>query len=87
MPDLTKLKQSEAAWLIGKPTSWLRDNGHRFSRNTDGTYDGREVFQVVAKLAGTVEITDLDLAELVEYAKDPKNCETCHHGRQCEFHQ
>jgi hypothetical protein len=86
MPDLTKLKQSEVAWLIGKPASWLRDNGHRFSRNTDGTYDGREVFQVVAKLAGTVVIKGDEFDELIAYARDPRNCEECHAGRPCEFH-
>lgn len=47
------LTQSQAAWLIGKPAVWLRDNAHLILRNSDATYDARELVEAVRKQAST----------------------------------
>lgn len=67
--DLARLTQSQVAWLIDKPTSWLRENAHKFSRNADGTYDGREVFRAMAELLGTVTFSEAEWQQLVAYAR------------------
>jgi hypothetical protein len=64
----------------------LRERGHEFNRNEDGTYDGREVLRTMAGELGRVEITRDQLDELIQYARDPANCESCNAGEACEFH-
>jgi hypothetical protein len=69
MSDLAKLKQSEVAWLIGKPASWIRGRAHQFERNSDGSYNGRTVFRTMAELLGTVEFGEAEWELLVAYAR------------------
>ncbi|TWT75510.1 hypothetical protein Pla123a_30190 [Posidoniimonas polymericola] len=41
--DLESLTQQQAAWLIGKPTSWLRDRADLDGRRPDGKYNARDL--------------------------------------------
>jgi len=44
---LRNLNQQSAAWLLGKSTTWLRDNNHHFDRSPDGSYDARNLLTFV----------------------------------------
>lgn len=41
--DIGALTQQQAASLIGRPVSWVRDNSHLWERVANGRYDGRQV--------------------------------------------
>lgn len=86
--DLARLTQAQVAWLTGKSPYWLRMNGQHFARNPDGSYDGREVFSVMAALHGRVVWQPSEFDRLVDYVADPKNCELCQGTPRadCEFH-
>lgn len=47
--DLEKLRQCDAAWMIDKPASWLRNNSNLVRRNSDGSYDGQKLVQAFAE--------------------------------------
>ncbi|MAT68935.1 MAG: hypothetical protein CMJ58_05370 [Planctomycetaceae bacterium] len=59
--DLERLTQQQAAWLIGRPASWLRDNSHLDVRNGDGTYHGRRLLAAVQGEYRPAELPDADL--------------------------
>lgn len=68
--DLESLTQQQAAWLIGKPTSWLRDRADLDGRRPDGKYHARDL--VRAFLADEksrlepAEVPEADLQALVQ---------------------
>lgn len=72
--DLNRLTQSQAAWLIGRPASWLRDKSHLARRNTDGTYDGRELFRALASTIAPAELPDDDLEGVLYLAEVFAGC-------------
>lgn len=51
--DLEALSQQEAAWLIGKPTSWLRNRADLDGRRPDGKYDGARLVKAFVELQQT----------------------------------
>lgn len=62
--DLRRLRQTDAAWLTGKPTSWFRNHSHRFDRDNDGFYDARDVVRVLAEMQAKPEPAELEDAHL-----------------------
>ena len=60
--SLESLSQAQASWLIQNPTVWLRDNAHLILRNSDNTYDARELVNAIKKHAST-EIPPLSSAD------------------------
>ncbi len=60
---LESLSQTDVAWLIGKPSSWVRDQNHKFERN-NGRYDARQVVAVMGSEFTAATLGD-DLLEPV----------------------
>lgn len=54
--NLERLTQAQAAWLVGRPANWLRDNAHIEGRAADGTYNGKDL---VRALSGDFRAADL----------------------------
>jgi hypothetical protein len=48
--DLSKLSQSQVAWITGQSPSWLRAHGHLFERDADGKYNARQVLTAMLQL-------------------------------------
>jgi len=64
--DLTRLTQAEAASLIGKPSVWMRDNGHLFNRNPDNTYDAHDVVRATQTQFRAAELADAELEPVLQ---------------------
>ena len=58
--DLDRLTQADVARLIGKPASYLRENAHRFERDADGRYSGRQVVAAMLASGAPVQLNDAD---------------------------
>ena len=86
--DFANLKQAQVAWLTGKSPDWLRSHAANFKRNPDGSYDGREVFQTLAKLIGSTTISSDSVWDAIATVKNPANCGLCKNGilESCEIH-
>jgi len=62
--DLDRLTQADVARLIGKPTSYLRNHEHRFERDAEGRYSGRQVVAAMLEnLAIGMSATALSLVD------------------------
>lgn len=60
--DLQHLSQTDVAYLVGKPVSWVKENGHLFPRAADGTYDARAVVAgLIQSRASYADLNDADL--------------------------
>ena len=66
---LRRLTQSSASYLLGKSTSWIRDNPHRFNRNRDGSYDGRDLLAAARRELEPVTLDDDELEPLMHLAE------------------
>jgi hypothetical protein len=55
------LCQSVAAELIGRPSVWLRDNGHKSGRNADGSYNAVELVANILKAQPVASLSDEQL--------------------------
>ena len=59
--DIHRLGQQDAAELLGKPTSWIRDNPHVGGRLGGGFYDGPKLVAGVRQDFVAAELPDADL--------------------------
>jgi len=74
--DLQRLTQSQVSWLIGKPTSWIRENSHLFLRGSDNHYDARDVVRAMSATGGVpAELADEHLEPMQQWLYDLTNPE------------
>lgn len=77
--NLERLTQAQAAWLVGRPAVWLRDNAHLGGRNGDGTYNARELVRALAGDFRAAELPDNELEFVTQLAED--------FASDCELHR
>jgi len=69
--NLEALTQRQAAWLVGKPAVWFRDNPHCCGMNSDGkTYNARELMRAVATEYELAELGDADIEYVFAITED-----------------
>lgn len=66
--DLQRLTQAQAAWLIGRPTSWLRDRADLLLRNPDGTYNARDLVRAFGSDVPPADLDDESLEGVLNLA-------------------
>ncbi len=66
-PDSNRMSQQQAAFLIGRPAVWLRDNPHIGGRNSDGTYDAPKLVQAMLAAATPAEPIEQDLEPVLQF--------------------
>lgn len=68
--DLERLTQSQASWLVGRPSVWLRDNAHLGGRNGDGSYHAAELVRAIRSDFTAAELPDDQLEFIRQLAED-----------------
>ncbi len=66
---LASLSQTDVAWLVGKPSSWVRDRNHLFER-TNGRYDARQVLAALSGEFAAAQLADDQLEPLSHFCDD-----------------